>query len=211
MLSTTERRPTTGVLNRIAAGLLSASALALSTSALAGQSQTYFQAVNLQQFGNPDALMPGAVTLLRSRRQLSASIRASGLDPDAAYTAWWVVFNHPEDCATEPCTGADLRNPNVGGANFYATGFVTDGDGVGNIDARLRAGRLPQGVEFIDFGTGVRPRLDHGNGLRAEIHLVLRSHGARVTGWVAEQIGSGEFDGCETCANQQAAIFLPVR
>ena len=196
-------------LHSMATALLGVLALALSATAEA--SQSHLQAANLQVFGDPSTELAGAVTLLRTRRDVQAHIRASGLDPEAAYTVWWVIFNHPQACATVPCGPSDLRNPDVGAANFYATGFLTGSDGAANVDARLEAGRLPEGVESIDFGTGVRPQLRHGNGLRAEIHTVLRSHGPLAPGWVADQISSGEFGDCQFCANQQSAIFLPVK
>ena len=41
--------------------------------------------------------------------------------------------------------------------------------------------------------------------------MILRSHGPLVPGLVAEQISSGEFGDCQICANQQSAIFLPVK
>lgn len=183
--------------------------LMLGVTAEAGQS--HLQAANLRVFGDPTTELDGAVTLQRSRRGVQARISAGGLDPNSAYTVWWVVFNNPQACATAPCAGADLRDPEVGGANFYATGFITGDDGTANVAARLDAGRLAEGVEFIDFGTGARPWLKPGNGLRAEIHVVLRGHGPLMPGEVAEQISTGEFGDCELCANQQAAIFLPAR
>ena len=190
-------------------GLAGALALGLSTPAWAGQG--VFQAVNLHAFGNPEAERAGAATLMRMPNQVSANIRASDLDPDSAYTAWWVVFNNPAACASIPCTGADLRNPAVKGANFYATGFISDSTGTANISAELKAGRLAEGIEAIDFDTGVKPKLKRGKGMSAEIHLVLRTHGPVMPGWTAEQISSGEFGACEPCANQQAAVFLPVQ
>ena len=190
---------------------LLAGALALSLSATTEAGQSHLQAANLQMPDDPSTQLAGAATLMRTRNKVEAHVHASGLDPEAAYTIWWVVFNNPDACATMPCGSTDLRNPNVSGANFYATGFLTGTDGTANVNARLEDGRLPDGVEFIDFGTGVRPQLRHSNGLRAEIHLILRTHGPVVPGLVAEQISTGEFGDCPMCANQQAAVFMPVR
>ena len=110
-----------------------------------------------------------------------------------------------------PCSSTDLRNPQVGGANVYGGGFITDSDGAANINVELEAGRLIAGADFIDLGTGISPRLRRQNGLNAEVHLILRSHGMYAAGRVAEQVGSGEFVGCPVCFNQQAVMFLPVR
>ena len=190
---------------------LLAGVLALGLSAAAEASQSHLQAVNLQAFGDPSTELAGAATLMRTRHEVQARVHASGLDPEAAYTIWWVIFNNPQACATVPCGSADLRNPAVGGANFYATGFLTGTDGTANVEAGLEAGRLPDGVESMDFGTGIRPQLRRGNGLGAEIHLIMRTHGPLALGWVAEQISTGEFVDCPMCANQQAAVFMPVR
>ena len=165
------------------------------------------QAANFQVFGNGEVKLPGAAILRRTKRTIDIDIRASDLEPNAAYTAWWVVFNHPKKCATEPCTGADLRNPDVKGANFYATGFITGSDGVANVSAHLKTGPLPDGVEAIDYDTGFTPRLRGGRGMKAEIHLVLRTHGPIDTGRVAEQIGTGEFADCNMCGNEQSVVF----
>ena len=169
------------------------------------------QAANFHVFGNSEVKLPSGAILRRARNAMEIDIRASDLEPNAAYTAWWVIFNHPRACATEPCTGADLRNPKVGGANFYATGFITGNDGVANVSAHLKAGKLPNGVESIDFDTGFKPRLKYGRGMKAEVHMVLRYHDVLDTGRVAEQISTGEFGDCGTCGNQQGAIFMPAQ
>ena len=195
--------------HRIAAIFVSLIGL-LGLGSPAWAAQSYFQAANLHVFQDPAAELAGAVTLTRTRYWVLANIRASGLDPDAAYTAWWAIFNHPDACTTVPCSSADLRNPAVAGANVYATGFITDSAGTVNVNAHLKAGELPIGMDYIDLGTGVPPQLGKHNGLQAEIHLLLRSHGPLIAGSVDQQIGSGEF-GCEVCVNQQAATFLPVK
>lgn len=171
---------------------------------------SHLQRADLIDFDSGE-LRDGAALLLRRRNELWASVRAGDLDPDAAYTVWWVIFNQPHACAASPCTGNDLGARAVRGAVFYATGFVTGDDGVANVDAHLRAGPLPEGVEHIDLENGFTPGLRRNNGLHAEVHLVIRAHGRRVPGLVATQIGTGEFDDCEVCADQRAAVFLPVR
>jgi hypothetical protein len=119
-----------------------------------------------------------------------------------------VVFNEPDACGG-PCGPTNLGNPAARASVFYAAGFVTGDDGVGNVTAHLDDGPLPIGVEVTPDGT-VRG-LDRGNGFAAEIHVVLRSHGAPVVGQTAEQIAS--FNGAcppNTCANREAAMFSPV-
>lgn len=187
--------------------------LGLSQSAWAGHGslRSTFQVVNLQKFGDASVTMPGAATLKRTRNELEVSIHASELDPNAAYTMWLALFHYPHECATSPCTGKDLRNPEVGAANFYIAGFLTGPDGMANVNARVKAGRLPRGTDYIDLGTGIPPGLMRHKGLRAEAHVILRGHGPFEIGEIAQQIGTGEFDCGPTCSNQQAAVFLPVK
>jgi hypothetical protein len=83
---------------------------------------------------------------------------------------------------------------------------VTGIDGVGNVDAYVDAGALPR--EGIDIETG--GGLARGNGFRAEVHLVVRTHGLITPGQVDQQIGSFNGGCAPTCANQQAAVFMPV-
>jgi hypothetical protein len=103
----------------------------------------------------------------------------------------------------------------VNAAVFYAAGFVTAGDGIGaedgtgNVSAYVNAGALPAGTDIVAEATG--DRLEPGNGYRAEVHIVVRTHGTINPGHVHEQIGSFN-GGCNpTCANQQVAIFMPVQ
>ena len=169
------------------------------------------QAANFQVFGNGEVTLPGAAILRRTASAVDIDIRASDLDANAAYTAWWVIFNHPKACATEPCALADLSNPDVKAAIFYATGFITGSDGVANVSAHLKTGPLPDGVDVLDLGAGVKPQLKYGRGMKAEIHIILRYHDQLDTGRVAEQIGTGEFVNCSSCEDQQSAAFLSMQ
>lgn len=169
-----------------------------------GRNPRVYQTADMVEFGNPTNLLGGAATLFRSPHSLDATVATSGLDPNAAYTVWWVVFNNPRDCV-EGCGGDDLARPEVRASVFYATGFLTANQGTANATAHLKAGPLPQGVDVV-LGHG----LERKNGLRAEIHVVVRSHGPIIPGMVAKQIST--FDpGCTVCQDQQAAAFQPVR
>jgi len=171
-----------------------------------GGGKTY-QTKNMFKFGVGTPLQSGA-TLVRSRHGLDARIAASHLDPNAAYTVWWVVFNNPAACGG-PCGPASLGVPAVRASVFYAAGFVTGDDGTANITAHTDDGRLPAGVEVTTDGTVAG--LDKGNGFGADVHLVVRAHGAIIAGMVDKQIGS--FNGAcppNVCMNEQAAIFPAV-
>jgi hypothetical protein len=65
---------------------------------------------------------------------------------------------------------------------------------------------LPAGLE-VRRGFGLR----RGNGFRAEVHFIVRSHGSVIPGRADEQIGSfGGACDVNVCMDQQAAAFLPV-
>jgi hypothetical protein len=105
-------------------------------------------------------------TLVRSRQGLDGRIAASHLDPNAAYTVWWVVFNNPAACGG-PCSPLKLGVPAVRASVFYAAGFVTGDDGTANITAHTDIGKLPAGVEVTTDGTVAG--VDRGNGFGAEV------------------------------------------
>ena len=171
-----------------------------------GGGKTY-QTKNMIKAGVGTPLQSGA-TLVRSRNGLDARIAASHLDPNAAYTVWWVVFNNPAACGG-PCSPAKFGLQAVRASVFYAAGFVTGDDGVANITAHTDTGTLPAGVEVTTDGTVAG--VDRGNGFGAEVWLVVRSHGAIIAGMVDKQIGS--FNGScppNVCANQQVAMFPAV-
>jgi len=161
-----------------------------------------YQTVNMFQAGNPSVLKPGGATLVRSKQRVELRLAAGGLDMNTSYSVWWVVFNNPAACTPPGCGPDDLGNAAARAAVFYAGGFVTGLGDTANISAHLDTGALPEGID-VEQGSGLEP----GNGFSAEIHVVVRSHGATLVGSVNQQIGS--FNGAcnPTCANKQAAVF----
>jgi hypothetical protein len=161
------------------------------------------------------ALMGGAIVygsatmLVRTRDDVTATIRTSGLTPGNVYTAWFGIFNNPKACATNPCTPADLSNSAVQGALVNFGGQLVGADGTANFgevravgdttNAHLGAPALPVSPGLLD------PR-------RAEIHLAVRNHGpASIFPAVfAEQLSKFN-GGCppNTCATVQNAIHQP--
>lgn len=153
----------------------------------------------------------GAATLTRTRNSVTAAIAAGDLDANAAYTVWWVIWNYPSKC-NDACGDEDEDFGVRGNAIFYAGGFVTGADGTGNLTVKLNAGRKPRGTDEVIPG-----ELRRWRGLRAEVHVVLRTHGMIVPGKVDEQI-STYFGLCgdpispiaaPPCFDQQAAVFVP--
>lgn len=187
--------------------LISGALLTLSVSANAEKSS--YQVADLYDFPAMSEALSGAVSLTRMKGGLEANISASGLDANAAYTVWWTIFNKPENCynGAGNCNILDLFNPDAMPSLFYATGFVTGGEGMVNVTARLRDGDLPKGTNTLIPGG-----LHDGNGFGAEVQIVLRTHGDIIPGRTAEQISS-YYGACEvnTCAETQIAVFSPMK
>lgn len=157
--------------------------------------------------------------LLRGLDWLAADLRTSGLEPGGTYTVWWVLFNNPGGCSPLPnedpgvpvCNEDDVLdangnlapNPTARVSLLWGGGSLADADGRAVFGVVLRAGQPPGEVLL---GSG----LERQNGLRAEVHLVLRGHGPADAPRLAAQLTSFEMD-CEVCSNDQAAIFPPER
>jgi hypothetical protein len=182
--------------------------VASATAVVNGEGPKTYQTRNLFQAGNPGNELQGAATLVRSSRSLEMRVAASNLNPNAAYTVWWVVFNNPAACIAG-CNAANLKNAAARASVFYAAGFVTGDDGTANVTAHVDAGALPMGLEVTPDGTVAG--LDRDNGFGAEVHLVVRWHGPVINGMAREQIGAFN-GGCPAggCKNQQAAVFPPM-
>lgn len=172
----------------------------------------------------------GAGILTRSPNEVLATISTSEL-VEGAYTVWWVIFNHPSNCSAEvgpdadaKCGAEDLYDQDVAASVFYATGFVTT-TGKAQFNAHLKSGSVPRSADIavgrggIDGDNGVTPGLRRSNGLNAEIHMVVRSHGAIVPSLVDEQTGAfnggcnlaSDPPGPNICKATQEVAFPPAR
>ena len=195
-------------------------AAALTLAAEIAYSQSVQQTSEMIDF-NTGAAERGGGVLTRSADAVYVRLSTMDLDKKAAYSAWWVVFNEPWNCLTpwqcgEPdiVAGGVLNEVQIQAAKisvFYADGFVTGTDGTANIATHLESGPLPENT-FVNFGwgPGLGPPngLIAGNGLIAEMHLVIRTHGKAVAGSVGLQTST--FTGLcdvQTCADQQAIVF----
>lgn len=139
-----------------------------------------------------DNQIVGDSTLLRFSNRVQAVIRTSDLDPGAAMTVWWRIYNRPRHCAIPyACELSDLSNPMVDGSQLHATAFVAeDARGSAIVVATLyRTARKAQGGQRFDESLS-EPYLS-GRGLQrptnAEVELLIASHGA-----VADPILVGE-------------------
>jgi hypothetical protein len=157
-------------------------------------------------------LVPGAGSqLVRSKDAVFMTFHTQGLTPGTVATAWWVFFNDPKQCATSPCRVADLlTNPASEPSLLYAAGRVVGPDGALDIGAYRAAGDTAGGETFPPFPTPNPGLLDPR---RAEIHIVIRTHGPALLGdaaALAAQLTTFN-GGCppNTCANVQVSIHEP--
>jgi hypothetical protein len=178
---------------------------------------------NVYWFSDGTVVGGASAHLVRTPNGVSMNIGTAGLETGAAYTVWWVVFNHPEFCAhgVEPvttCGEPDLFNPEVGGAVLYAAGHIVGGTERATFAGGLRLGDLSGCQEpFAGFGAC-------GEGLTnpegAEIHLVIRSHDQFIpamlpamfqtfVGGCTPESSLGAGTGPNECEDQQFAAFVP--
>ncbi|MHA1553738.1 MAG: hypothetical protein ACTSU0_04945 [Alphaproteobacteria bacterium] len=163
-------------------------------------------------------------TLTRLEHGLSATFDTVEMTAGDAVTMWWVIFNNPANCSDGACgendiflmddggkflTNADGSPPmNMAGIEAAvitagrADGHVIDANGAGRFHSQLAIGDNTQSL----FGPGLQ------DSMKAEVHLVLRSHGPAQAGSVDEMIYTYN-GGCEgdfpnpPCVEFQAAVF----
>lgn len=152
----------------------------------------------------------GTSQLIRTDSGLSMSLQTSGLPAGDAVTTWWVVFNQPQNCASNPCGEPDLFNVAAQPSVQLASGHVIGADGRGNYGAHLSVGDT-SGAWPLYTGPGViDPRT-------AQVWLVVHDHGPAIPGLLETMIhsfGGGcanlpPFTGPNTCASTQIAVYLP--
>lgn len=158
--------------------------------------------------------IPGAkARMVRTDSGVGYYLSTSGLTAHHAFTVWWVIFNNPEFCATDPCSVNDLFVEDVDAAVMVGSGHVVGASGHGRFASHLTEGQIT--TEHPAFTGG--PGLTNARG--AEIHLVLRSHGPLNPEAMPAQISTFE-GGCEVnldpgtvpsetgeCSDLQFAVF----
>jgi hypothetical protein len=150
----------------------------------------------LKRFSDGLPVEGSSAMLVRTDTGVTMTIHTSGLDHGAAYTVWWVIYNNPEHCQSDACTDPpDFNNPAVQATLLHATGHVIGNNGVGNFAAHL----ADDTVGLVDAR-------------KAQIELVVRSHGQPIPGMVKEQITM--FDGgcsINVCESEQVTtpVFVP--
>lgn len=177
-----------------------------------------------------ETVVEGATsTLTRMEHGLYMTFDAVGLEPGEAYTAWWIIFNKPENCTDAECglddvflmdengdillteEGAEQFNlpgrQAIGFSLHRATGTVIDADGTAEFRAHLPVGDR---TEVLFDGPGL---LDP---MKTEIHIAIRTHGPAIPGLLHEQMNT-PWGGCPEgwpktpCDETQFAIHLPAQ
>jgi hypothetical protein len=120
-----------------------------------------------------DGALTGYSVLVRTSSGLRFALFTSQLEAHHAFTVWWVVFNHPENCAgaatsTVPrCGMADMANPDVDASALRADGDVVGAFGVGWFSGSLAVDDVSEAIA----GTGLH------NPAGADVQFVVRDHG----------------------------------
>jgi len=182
--------------------------LSLTTAGAQTAERAVFQASKLVTV-KEQAPVKGAATLLRRANSLEGSFHSSELQPNSAYTLWWMIHSHPEKCTNKPfCHTADLFNPATGTSVFYAGALISSGNGQGNASFTLQSGALPAGIGTMDFKTNVVPGLPAGAGLTAQVKIVAKVHGPVDASKADVQLGT--YDGANPASfEEQFAVFVP--
>ena len=126
-------------------------------------------------------VVPGAqATLVTNDAGATFAFMTKELAAGHAYTLWVVVVNAPENCASDPCSPADiLFNTTAVKADVtFGAGHVVGQAGNGTFAGHLATGSIPNSW----FGNGfTNPR-------GAEVHLVLNDHGPAIPDMVSNMI-----------------------
>ena len=132
----------------------------------------------------------GASNLSRGNLMINMKYEFDALPKNHAYTIWAVVFNNPEHCGTVPCSGADLNVPEVLVDALYMGGAVTPRGFKSSkavVTSGLREGDTSGSLFNELFGLPSVGLLDTR---KAEVHLILRSHGPVINELRREQTTS---------------------
>lgn len=182
--------------------------LLFSCSAVMAQTDT--TTVRWDSDGTPT---DGQSFLTRTDTMIVLTLEATDLVPGDAHTLWWVIFNNPSECATNPCSPNDVPNPNVQAAIGNASGNVAKSDGTIEFGGRLvRNGddaATGHQVLFTFEDSGSLLTASSGEG-DAEVHLVIQSHGQGRGGKkLREQLSMVGANCTPSCEDIQFAIHVP--
>lgn len=196
-------------------------ALSSGVSANAGGAM---QSSAMHNFADASVISNTETTLLRMGGGLHVTIDTAELIAGHAVTAWFIVFNSPENCSDGECGENDIFNldsagdfilnadgsppmnmDGIGASNISvhrAAGLIIDSDGKAQFMGSLVVGDVSEAV----FGGGLV------DAHVAEVHIVLVDHQTAIPGSTDEMVNSLT-GGCadewpnEPCTDVQFAIF----
>lgn len=137
----------------------------------------------------------GTSQLVRTDSGISATFLAGGLPPGHAVTMWFIVYNNPSACSTDPCSIADVFNPATEGDFLYGAGKIVGASGDAGFGGRLGVGDV-SGSGFPEIGLPPETAVGLTDPWSAEVHLALHSHGPARTGQVLKSQLSSFTGGC---------------
>lgn len=136
----------------------------------------------------------GESALLRTTSGITTVFHTSGLPAGQAVTLWFIFFNNPESCSSNPCSIADMFDPDVAGDFHFASGHIVGTGGQQTFAAHLSVGDT-SGSGRLEVG------LDEGIALidpfKAEVLLAIHSHGPALTGRDLKSQISTYLGGCQ--------------
>jgi len=143
-------------------------------------------------FADPSTPIDGASSsIIRGPNGISMSFDVTGVTPGNAYTVWYVIFNVPGECATSPCTEADIFNPATQADVTFGAGKVAGSNRLSVSGHRsvgdLSGSAIPFFNEVFGLNHPVFGLIDPEG---AEVHLLSRCHGPKVPANMPEQIDS---------------------
>jgi hypothetical protein len=120
----------------------------------------------------PQPIADGEATLYTDENGATMVFMTSDLVPGNVYTAWWVIMNNPEVCASTPCTPEDVigNAAEVGTQITFADSLIADETGQATFAGHLPAGEIADGWYNQTFD----------DPMSAEIHIVINDHGPRI-------------------------------
>jgi hypothetical protein len=184
------------------------------------------QDATVHRFADLSEVADGFAHLVRYDNGVTMAISTNDLVEGDVYTVWWVIFNEPENCSDGVCDVDDVLVVEDGVVPRDEDGnrpMNMEGIAAANVSIQHAAGGFAQDGTLhtsATLGLGEVPGIVIGPGLldpyRAEIHLVLRTHGpaADDIDVFADQISTFG-GGCEPmdalpCDDHQFAIFEPT-
>ena len=155
-------------------GAATTAASGIGTASASATSPRQISPVRL--FSDGSVVAHGWSSLRTMPDRASVDLHTRKLPAGDAVTLWWVIFNHPENCAHGVgglrCGEGDLNVASVEASVLYADGQIIRAGGIAN----YRATRTVGDTSGALFGNGLT------NPLGADIHLVVHDHGPVIPG-----------------------------